>query len=121
MVSECVQRVALMAIPGLLREDLELFLCSEEQHADREETTGTPIIVFHGTNPFESKTFDIYSDGIKIMSVISMVQAFALLIGCYFVLNIAYPGKMIKTLTFLQKVILNLQDSVKSVIQSLLC
>ena len=79
-----------------------------------ENITGSPVIVYEGSDPFGSKNFDIYADGIKILTVKSMAKAFANLIACFFVLNIAYPTKMQKTLTFLQKVILGLQDSVKT-------
>ncbi len=113
--SECTEAVALLAIPGLLREDTNLFICSMEQHRDSEETSGSPVIVYNGQDPYKATNFDIYADGIKILSTKSIVKAFAIMIGCFFVLNIAYPKKMIKTLTFLQKVILGLQDSIKKV------
>ncbi len=113
--SECVEKVALLALPGLLREDLGLFICSEEQHTSSEDATGNPVIVFNGADPFKSDNYDIYVDGEKIISVKSMSRAFSILIASYFVMNIAYPTTMVKSLTFLQKVILNLQDSLAKV------
>ncbi len=114
LFSECVKSVALLALPGLLREDLDLFLSSEEQYEKSDEQTGSPVIVFQGADVYKSKNFAIYADGIKIMSVKSVKNAFMILIACFFVFNIAYPKKMIRTLTFLQKVMLNLQDSIKT-------
>lgn len=115
VVSEIVRSVALLHLPGLLREKLELFICSEQHYeTNAEETTGNPVIVFQGANPFESANFDVYADGIKILTVDSIAKAFEMLITCFFVLNIAYPKDMVKTLTFLQKVIVNLQDKIKN-------
>ncbi len=108
-----VESVALLALSGLLREETDDFISSEAQYMDNENSTGVPIIVYSGEDPFKCKDFDVYADNVKVLSVKSMAQAFAALVAVFFVFNIAYPKSMLKTLTFLQKVFIGLQDSLK--------
>ena len=55
----------------------------------------------------------MYLENVAITKTRSLVEAFELLIAAYYVFNAAYPSKGSRTLTFIQKAILDIQDNVK--------
>ena len=58
--------------------------------------------------------FTVCIENVTVAKTKSLLHAFQLLIATYYSFNAAYPSKGSRTLTFIQKAVLNIQDGVKS-------
>ena len=96
--------LAIVSVPDLLKEDVSKFILTEE---DDEQMT--PYIVT-GQDNLDSNYFYIMADNIKVCHTQTLTKAIKLLFCTFFVFNIAYPNAIKGTLTFYQKVFLNLPD-----------
>ncbi len=99
---------ALVAIPGHLGEDVNLLLKEAE-----DPKTLTPYIWIKGDGIMEADLFAIMADGIKVCESNTPAKAIKSLMAIFYVFNIAYPTKVTSTLSFIQKILLNVQDSTK--------
>ena len=70
----------------------------------------TPYIL--SQNPLHD-TLKIMADGIMVCQADNLLKAARLLLATFYVFNIAYPKGITASLTFFQKVFLNLQDDAK--------
>ena len=59
------------------------------------------------------ETLKIVADKVVICETDNLMEAAGLLLATFYVFNIAYPKASMATLTFYQKVFLNLQDEAK--------
>lgn len=70
--------------------------------------TGNPL------NTEDDCQFEVFVDGMSICENLETVfDAFIVLMAVYYIFNISYPKDLSKTLTFVQKVFLNMQDGAK--------
>ena len=61
----------------------------------------------------ECTAFSTVIDGIDIAHSSTILMAFAVYLSSFYVFNLAYPVVLKKTLTFFQRIILNIQDASK--------
>ena len=74
---------------------------------------GAPYIKGDNADLSECNTFTISVDGVEVTNCSTLLPAVAVYLASFYVFNLAYPSTLKKTLTFIQKVILNIQDNVK--------
>ena len=60
-----------------------------------------------------NKLYSILMENVVVAETSDFVQAFALLLGAFYVFNVEYPNKLEATLLFFQKFILDLSDRTK--------
>lgn len=108
---------ALLVLPGHLREKLDVFLRTDEDAANASaqgEQPSHPVMFWQGTSTLdETASFRLYMENVCIARTKSLLDAFQLLLAAFYVFNVAYPSKGSRTLTFMQKAVLNIQDSEK--------
>ncbi|KAI4814508.1 hypothetical protein KUCAC02_003700 [Chaenocephalus aceratus] len=113
------RNAALRALPLYLREeDPEFFKSWSAEEVDRPDITNTPVaivsMVTEGT-PSEvdlspASTAILVEGDFVISNIPRMADSFALLFGLMYVLHLDYPKKLINTFTFIQKVLMGLDD-----------
>jgi len=62
----------------------------------------------------DSSVFDVVVESEIIAHCDNFLDAFIVLLACYYVFNLAYPKKLEGTLTFVQKFLLKIGDSTKT-------
>lgn len=105
--SVLLSMLALMMIPLHMKESLDLLMVENTA-----EPKSTPVIQFM-SKLSEDQIFVIMAEGVEVCATKSLPRAFFLLLISYFVFNIKFPSKIEGSLTFLQKVLINHQDSIK--------
>ncbi len=101
--------MALLCLPSQLSEPS--IVISQEEFARRsEEIKVNPIIVGSGEVLTDSELYDVYVDSVKVTTTASLSTAFKTLMGAIYAFNLAFPKCHSSSMTFLQKVIINLQD-----------
>ncbi|KAI9536036.1 hypothetical protein NQZ68_038097 [Dissostichus eleginoides] len=108
---------ALRALPLYLREEDPQFFKSWSE-MDRPDITNTPVaivsMVTEGTpsqvDLSPASTAILVEGGFVISNIPRMADSFALLFGLMYVLHLDYPKKLINTFTFIQKVLMGLDD-----------
>ena len=74
---------------------------------------GAPYIKGNSPELSDCTEFSIYIDGVDVAHCTTLLAAVSVYLACYYVFNLAYPAGLKKTLTFFQKVILNIHDNAK--------
>lgn len=59
----------------------------------------------------EDKQFEVVVEGIPVTTSPSFMCAFTTYLVSFYCFNLAYPSSLKKTLNFIQKIILNIQDN----------
>lgn len=99
--------------------NVNLFLCIfQAEETDEPDITDTPValvmMVTESTSemvPFTPDSFSIVvEDNMMMMSIPRFSDAFALVFGLMYVLHLDYPSKLTNTFTFIQKVVMGLDD-----------
>ena len=97
-----------------MNDDINLIV-REETTTESTDTQGsdtqTPLIIYTGEQ-FTQSTYTITADGEVIGETKDFIDAVKVLICTYYNFNVAYPTKACASLTFIQKMVMNLQDSV---------
>lgn len=75
------------------------------------QTTNPLHIKMDGCSPLESTTFLLKADGEEIASTDNFIKAVALWIAAFYVFNLDYPTCVSKSLAFIQRIILNINDN----------
>ncbi|XP_041652493.1 uncharacterized protein LOC121515669 [Cheilinus undulatus] len=110
---------ALWALSAYLCEDdPDFYKTWNAEEADEPDITDTPValvmMVTESTAemvPFTADRFAIVvEDNMTMMSIPRFSEAFALIFGLMYVLHLAYPCKLTHTFTFIQKVVMGLDD-----------
>ncbi|KAK1904436.1 Aconitate hydratase A [Dissostichus eleginoides] len=114
------RNAALRALPlYLLREeDPQFFKSWSAEEVDRPDITNTPVaivsVVTEGTpsqvDLSPARTAILVEGDFVIRNIPRMADSFALLFGLMYVLHLDYPKKLINTFTFIQKVLMGLDD-----------
>ncbi|KAK1890646.1 Aconitate hydratase A [Dissostichus eleginoides] len=113
------RNAALEALPLYLREeDPQLFKSWSAEEVDRPDITNTPVaivsVVTEGTpsqvDLSPARTAILVEGGFVISNIPRMADSFALLFGLMYVLHLDYPKNLINTFTFIQKVLMGLDD-----------
>ncbi|XP_056250718.1 uncharacterized protein LOC130181015 [Seriola aureovittata] len=109
--------LALRALPVYLREDDTEFYktCNGE---DEMETTDTPLAILSvvpdstGSISFSPENISIVIEDEVVMSELPrLADAFVVLLGLIYALHLDYPKKLTHTFTFIQKVLMCLDDN----------
>ncbi|XP_041453824.1 uncharacterized protein LOC121407001 [Lytechinus variegatus] len=102
---EAMMKAALLAIPGLLQEKLDNVFVSpgtESQNPVHIQTDAEDVI--------DSESFVLSADGETIATSHDLLSAAAMWVSSFYIFNLQYPSDLSKTLIFIQKVLLNIQD-----------
>ncbi len=75
-----------------------------------EDVKVNPIIVKSGEVLTDTELYEVYADNVRIIGTTNLSTAFKALMGAVYVFNLAFPKCHKSTMTFLQKVVINLQD-----------
>ena len=59
------------------------------------------------------EAYSVFIDGLAITTSSSFLSAFACYLAAYYCFNLSYPASLRKTLQFFQRVMLNIQDTLK--------
>ena len=94
--------VAIMRLPELLSEKCEHFFATER--GDR----CYPYVLIT-----EQGEFIIIADNVDVATADTLPKAFQVYFAVFYIFNIAYSKQTNATLTFVQKVLLNIQDNTK--------
>lgn len=98
---------AVLKIPSLLNENLASILKLTE-----DVECATPYIL--SSDPVSSsESFSIFADGEIVCRTTSLMKASRLLMATFYIFNYVYPKSSVSTLTFYQKIFLDLQDDAK--------
>ena len=97
--------LALVSVPGLMNEDVSVMIKTTE-----DDSYMNPYIL--SQNPLGG-SLQILADGVTICETNNLMKAARLLLATFYIFNIAYPKIIMATLTFFQKVFLNLQDEAR--------
>ena len=73
-----------------------------------------PIIQGDSTEINLCTSFDVIIDEIAVSSSNNLMTAVTVFLASFYVLNLAYPTCLKKTLSFFQKIVLNIQDNISS-------
>ncbi len=110
LITDAEQIHALLSIPAHLGEDINQIVRFEEV-----EDYMSPYIYIQDNDCLEMTTtktkFVIIADGTEVCTTDKLLRAIKLLLGCYYIFNMAYPTKMQNTLCFMQKVFLKLMPA----------
>ena len=68
--------------------------------SNQQIVTPTPVIVVGG-DLVEPESLKIQVDGVNVTRVSSIQSAVVVLLGTYYIFDIAYPSSIINTLTFI--------------------
>ncbi|XP_034551799.1 uncharacterized protein LOC117821539 [Notolabrus celidotus] len=110
---------ALWALSAYLCEDdPDFYKTWNTEETDEPDITDTPVaLVMMVTEstlemvPFTPDSFSIaVEDNMMIMSISRFSDAFAMVFGLMYVLHLDYPSKLTNTFTFIQKVVMGLDD-----------
>ena len=98
--------VALCLILGFLSDSMVIFTLMPPQDPASEN----PTIIFHGSlNPLKATHISIMLGNVSILeAALNVTQAVECLFGVYFLFGVSYPDPIRKTLSFIQKCMLNL-------------
>ncbi|XP_029916458.1 sterile alpha motif domain-containing protein 3-like [Myripristis murdjan] len=111
--------VALRALPVYLREeDPHFFKTWNMEESDEPDITGTPVALVTVVNESTespvhfspASTAIVVEDDLVISSIPTFADAFALLFGLMYALHLDYPKKLSHTFTFIQKILMGLDD-----------
>lgn len=88
------------------------------EESDEPDITGTPValvtVVIESTespvNFSPASTAIVVEDDLVISRISTFADAFALLFGLMYVLHLDYPKKLTHTFTFIQKILMGLDD-----------
>ena len=109
LFSEAQDTAALLCLPSQLSES-SLVITQEAFDALPEETKVNPIIVSSGEVLTDNEFYQVYMDSVQIVATNDLSTAFKVLMGGVYIFNLAFPKSHKSTMTFLQKVVINLQD-----------
>ncbi|XP_051808764.1 uncharacterized protein LOC127535264 [Acanthochromis polyacanthus] len=110
---------ALWALSAYLCEgDPDFYKTWNAEERDEPDITDTPVAlvmtVTESTSemvPFTPDSFSIaVEDSMMMMSIPTFADAFTLIFGLMYALHLAYPCKLTNTFTFIQKVVMGLDD-----------
>lgn len=111
--------VALRALPVYLREDdPQFFKTLNVEESDEPGISDTPVALVTAVTDdtadavhFSPANISIVVEDSVVMSDIpNLADAFALLFGWIYALHLDYPKKLIHTFTFIQKILMGLDD-----------
>ncbi|XP_072561790.1 uncharacterized protein [Paramormyrops kingsleyae] len=110
--------VVLRALAVYLREDdPQFFKTWNVEESDEPDITGTPLAlvmeVTENTGPVcfnPARTAVVVEDEFVLSNIPTFPEAFVLLFGLMYALHLDYPRKLIHTFTFIQKILMGLDD-----------
>lgn len=99
---------ALIAILILLKEPCGVLFTDKQDDGKME-----PHIYMSGAFECKDTTFTIYVDGELVATVNNAVDAAMLHYAIFFIMDITYPTKLINFMSFIQKIVMRKEDSIK--------
>ncbi|XP_066513168.1 uncharacterized protein [Hoplias malabaricus] len=103
--------MALHALPVYLREDDSGFFKTYSQEEEPDVTDIPVALLVAGADPFSSKSFFVVVEGnIVVSDLPAMPDALLVLFGLIYTFNLQYPKKLLHTFTFIQKIVVCLDD-----------
>ncbi|XP_056620831.1 uncharacterized protein LOC130434610 isoform X2 [Triplophysa dalaica] len=111
--------LALRALPVYLREeDPQFFKTWNVEESDEPGIIDTPVALVTAVTEDTADPVNfspasiciVVEDDVTMSDIPNLADAFALLIGLMYALHLDYPKKLINTFTFIQKIIMGLDD-----------
>lgn len=98
--------MALAELPVLFKEKTELLLIKDE---NAEQPMG--IKFKKNIMTMDTESFIVYAEGTEVFKCDSFFEAYTGLLACIYVMNLAYPKGLEKTLLFVQNILIGLKDN----------
>ena len=99
---------SLWLLPDFFRSDDKCYIITKEVPDD----CPTPIIVYSGDLcDMATCKFEVFVEGCLVAQPVDIMEAYEVLVSCYYVFDIPYHKKASCTMIFLQKGLLKLSDS----------